>query len=261
VLATPELFQDRRHLAGALGRDQQGDGPAHGLGRRVAVDLLRPPVPGEDDAVQVLAEDGVRGRLDDGGQPRPYPLRPLALADVRDGAEHEQAIRHFDRREADLHRELAAVPAPAVQFAPASHGPHCWVGEEAGAVRRVSVPEAVRHQHFHRLPQQLAATVAEHPLGLGVHQDDPAVAVDHQHAAGGGLHHQAEALLRPLALADVAGDAEHADDVSSRVPVRHFGGKVRARDAGGGADVLIGLGLPGRHDAAFGPHDRPRRLG
>src|SRR6202042_2924445 len=63
-------------------RDDEGDRLADGFLTRVAEEALSPGVPGADDAVEGLTDDGVVRGLDDGSGPRPDLLRPLARGDI-----------------------------------------------------------------------------------------------------------------------------------------------------------------------------------
>ena len=65
-LATANPGQDFRFLAEAVGGYDGRDRPADHFLRRVAEHALRPKIPRRDDAVQVLADDRVVGRRDEG---------------------------------------------------------------------------------------------------------------------------------------------------------------------------------------------------
>ena len=57
-------------------------GLADHLGRGVAEEPLGGTVPRHDHPVQILADDGVVARLDDGGEMPRVPLEPLALRQI-----------------------------------------------------------------------------------------------------------------------------------------------------------------------------------
>ncbi len=118
---------------------------------------------------------------------RQRPLGALALGDVADGAGDEEAVHRLQGAQADLHGELGAVPAQAEELQAGAHEAHLGVGEVAGAVTRVPAAEARGDEHLHRLPEQLAAAVAEEALGLGVDEHDAPLAVDDHHRVGGRL--------------------------------------------------------------------------
>jgi hypothetical protein len=69
VLAARDPRQNVALLLVQVGRDQGEDRRAHHLGRGIAEDPLRGGVPGQEGAVELLADDRLVGRLDDGGEP------------------------------------------------------------------------------------------------------------------------------------------------------------------------------------------------
>ena len=68
ALSLLNAFQDFRHLIGIVRRRQNGDRLADGLPGGEPIDLLRAAVPGRDDPLGGLGDDGVVGRLHDGRQ-------------------------------------------------------------------------------------------------------------------------------------------------------------------------------------------------
>ena len=111
-LAAAEPVQDVALLVQPLGRDDQGDRPADGLGGGVAEEPLGPGVPRPDDAVERLADDRVVGRLDDGGQPRLGLLGPLPLGHVAEDQDRADRARGPvpDRGGAVVDRPLGSRP-------------------------------------------------------------------------------------------------------------------------------------------------------
>ena len=67
-LAGPDAGEDHVLLGLAIGRNDHANRLADGFSRGVAEHALGGPIPGSDDAVQVLADDGVVGRFDDSGE-------------------------------------------------------------------------------------------------------------------------------------------------------------------------------------------------
>ena len=67
-LAAPDTRQDLGLLAAMVRGDDHGDRVADGLGGGVAEEPFGATVPALDDAVQVLADDGVVGGFDNGGE-------------------------------------------------------------------------------------------------------------------------------------------------------------------------------------------------
>ena len=127
-----------------------------------------------------------------------------AVGDVAHRGGGEIAFLGFQRREADLDREFAAVLAPPGQFQPGAHFAHLGVGEVAGAVAQVLAAQALGHQQLHRLADHLLAQVAEQALGLLVDQRDQALLVDDHHRVGRGFQQVLDLLLGLLARGDVA---------------------------------------------------------
>ncbi len=87
-LSSPEPLHHPRQLVGLIGWDKDGDGPADDLLGGVAVEPLGPAVPTGDEAVQVLAVDGVLGRLDDHRQLASGRFRLPPLRDVTEDEDH-----------------------------------------------------------------------------------------------------------------------------------------------------------------------------
>jgi hypothetical protein len=116
-LAGEDPAVDDPELGLAIGGDEPVDGLADDLGRGVAVHPLGRRVPGEDHPVDALAEDGIGGRLDDGGEPRqvdlggvvpagPLPGLPGALPGERqEGAQPARPLCPLP-----LHRQYGQAP-------------------------------------------------------------------------------------------------------------------------------------------------------
>jgi len=68
-LAAPDARQYSRLFVHAIPRDQDGHRLADGFLGRIAEHPLGAAIPGLDDAVEILADNGVVGRLDDGREP------------------------------------------------------------------------------------------------------------------------------------------------------------------------------------------------
>ena len=63
--------EDVGQLEGAVMGDDGADRLADDLLGRVSIEPFGRPVPAEDDAIEILAEDGVVARVDDRSQQRP----------------------------------------------------------------------------------------------------------------------------------------------------------------------------------------------
>ena len=80
--AAPDAGQDLVFLLLPVVGDDAADRLADHLGRGVAEHPLGGRVPRGDDAVQVLADDGVVARIDDRGEAQRIPLRTLDAAQI-----------------------------------------------------------------------------------------------------------------------------------------------------------------------------------
>ena len=120
------------------------------------------------------------------------------LGHVADRGHDQDALAGVDGGQGDLGRERAAVAAAAGQLDARAHRPGPRVGHVPGPVRRVPGPDRVRDQDLHRLAGQLVPPVAEQPLGLRVHQHDPAVGVDAHHRVGRRLEQPDQHVIREL---------------------------------------------------------------
>jgi hypothetical protein len=122
ALARADAREDGRLLVDVVFGEEGGDGLADDLLGRVAEDALGPLVPTGDDAFERLADDGVVGRLDDGGEPR---LRHLRVAEVCGLFSLCGGLRLFLQRALDGHRHTYPVGSNVM-------GPK---GESSGACR------------------------------------------------------------------------------------------------------------------------------
>ena len=96
LLAAADPAENLRHVLDQLGRHEHRDVLADDLLGRVAEDSLGPLVPARDDAVEVLRDDDVVGRLDDGREPLVQQLGPPLLGDVAE--DQDDAARRGPRR-------------------------------------------------------------------------------------------------------------------------------------------------------------------
>src|SRR4029453_6436223 len=67
-LRSANVFEDDVFLIEPLWRNQKGDGPPHGFLGGVAKQAFCAAIPTGDDAVEILADNGVVRRRDEGGQ-------------------------------------------------------------------------------------------------------------------------------------------------------------------------------------------------
>ncbi len=189
-----------------------------------------------------------------------FALAALALADVDHGGDHEPALGGLHRIQTHLHRQLGPVLADGEEVAARPH--RSWLPFVAIrlAVRGVRIPKAFRHQHLHRLPDQVLARIPEHRLGARVGQHDDPVDIDDEHRVRRRFHQRPEALFGLPARRDVMGDTAHAGGRSSLVALDPAArchpahASVREHDAELLLEVIRPLGQRRAH-AAF--HRRP----
>jgi hypothetical protein len=126
-------------------------------------------------------------------QPFPFGLGlealPLGLqfqpfGHVADRGHDQDALAGVDGGQGDLAGEGAAVAPAGDQFESLAHPPGPRVGDVGGPVGRVRRLDRVRDQDLRELAGQLVALVSEQPLGLRVHQHDPAVGGHADHGVG-----------------------------------------------------------------------------
>ena len=81
-LTLAQALNDLDLLIPAFGWNDEGNGLTDGLGRRVPKHALGARIPRRDGPVQVLADDGIVGRIDNAGEQRTCFLDLFAFADV-----------------------------------------------------------------------------------------------------------------------------------------------------------------------------------
>ena len=83
-----------------------------------------------------------------------HGIRALSVCDIPYRAGYQRPLRGLQWTQADLHRELGAVAAPAAQIQPRSHRPRRL--RVRFTMTRVLAVKALRHQIFHGLPTSSA---------------------------------------------------------------------------------------------------------
>ncbi len=121
---------------------------------------------------------------------------PIALLNVILPAEDEEAPVGPDGSQRDLDRDLPSVLPDRVEVAAGPNGPGLRRGEELLTVLDVLFPETCRDKDLDGLPEEFVPVVREELLRLGVDQDDLPRLVHDDQGRRGGLHDQAETLLR-----------------------------------------------------------------
>src|SRR4029077_7266896 len=152
-------------------------------------------------------------RIQTGFDQAPGILRGLLLGgDVPDRAHRQCAILGFQRAQADLDGEFGSVSAQSVQLKAGSHGTCSRFREKTGAMVRVLSTEALRHEYFHFLPDQVTPGMAKNSFGLGVDQHDFTFPIHDYNRVGRRFEQALELEFRALAIGNVADRAhrQHA---------------------------------------------------
>jgi len=147
-------------------------------------------------------------------------LRLTPLGDVPDRARDQAAFGVGQEAEIGLDGEPDTVGAEPEQFAAVPHALDPGPGEEVGEPVGVGAAEFRRHQHVDRLAHHVGARVAEHALGLGVHQHDALVDVGDHHGVGCGLDQVAKAGLAGADLLAQALDLGEGGPLEDQTPER-----------------------------------------
>jgi hypothetical protein len=120
----------------------------------------------------------------------------LALGDVADRARDEAALLGLERAQADLDRELAAVTAEPEELQARAHAARVGRSRVPASVDLVLTAVARGDELLDRLPDELAARVAEERFGLRVDDRDAAALVHDDDGVGRRLEQRAKLLLR-----------------------------------------------------------------
>jgi hypothetical protein len=175
LVAGPDLGEHHIFLGLQFVRNQHADGPPDGVGRRVAEHAFRRRIPRRDRAVQVLGDDRIVGRLDDGDEPATGRGGLRAVRDVTGDfrrADHPARIivnRRDGQRDRNQRPVLALADGVEVRdpFA-RSNAPedHVLLGLPIG-----------RNDHANRLADRFRCGVAKHAFSRTIPGGDDAVQV------------------------------------------------------------------------------------
>ena len=117
---------------------------------------------------------------------------PLALGDVDDGPDHQQAIAGTERIKADFDGEFDAVLAHPVKIAARPHRSRRGVLGECRALGWMPRTKPLRNQNLDAPPDQFSAGITEQLLDLLVREGDDAGLIDDDHAVRRRLEQQAQ---------------------------------------------------------------------
>src|ERR1035441_10550240 len=141
------------------------------------------------------------------------PLHQFALADIAHRGGHPRTLGRPDRTQADFDRELFPILAEPVQLQSDAHLAGASGSSIAFAMPRMADARARGNQNLDPLPEHFLALVAEHDLGLRIHQSAGSLPAGCHHGIRSGLHERAELffalpdlLVALLAFGDVASD-------------------------------------------------------
>src|ERR1700733_6767201 len=90
-----------------------------------------------------------------------FVLCALASRNIANSARDQGSILGFERAETDLGWEFRAVFALSEQFQPGVHGAYLGLAKEVGHLSGMVAAEALRHQNFHGLIEQLFSLISE----------------------------------------------------------------------------------------------------
>src|ERR1700690_1470397 len=164
----------------AIARSQHGDVLSYDLIRRVTVNALGSLIPTGNNAVQILAYDGVVGGIDNQGQagpvfsqllgrsameffvrPAQFLCDPLAVADVADRTQDERSLIGEDGAETDFNGKFRAVATSSGEIQIRSHAARLGRFREALAMPVMLGAMALGHEHFDLLADQFSAGIAK----------------------------------------------------------------------------------------------------
>jgi hypothetical protein len=188
--AAPEPLHDVREVVLMVGRDQDGHRPADDLLGGVAVQRLGSAIPARNRALQILADDGILARLDDGRQPQARFLGPLLLGNVPGEAArvHETTVLPQDAG-VDEHMPDRAVAASYPGFA----GSYRLAGPQPA--QNVLDRVAVHVELCDAMPDVLAGGVTKHGQLRTIRAQDGAVGTGPVQADRGVVEEIGEFLL------------------------------------------------------------------
>ena len=205
-LATPKPLEHRLHSIDFIGKHEQVPYiSAHHLFGRVAGRLFTGAIESQNPPLPIQHDNKRPGSLQHGIDEVTLflecLLRQFSFADIHDRRQDPQPIPRPNRIEADLQPKLLSIFSHTIEIPSFSHGTKFGMGEEFFPVAGVLRPDALRHEHFNRLPDQFSPFIAEQLLNLPIHQEDGTPLIHHQHPVRGRFDH--ETKLLPARLCSV----------------------------------------------------------
>ena len=93
-------------------------------------------------------------------------LNFLTIADVANGAQHQQSILGHDRTETYFDRELRTVPPLAVEVQACTHAPRLGCTRKIAAMLMVRPTKPLRNQLLNCVADQFIPMIIKQLLGL-----------------------------------------------------------------------------------------------
>ena len=175
-----DLAQDLWNLVGAFGRRERRNRLANDFRRRVAVHLLGTFVPVRNHSIEVLPDDGILGRVNDERdaglmvsqlaafsfveflvRPAKFLFNPLAIADVSNSAQNDDAISARDGAERDFYGKFRPIASAAIKIQTRSHAADLRLLMKLFTVQIVPGSLPLGNQNLDLLPNQLIPGVPE----------------------------------------------------------------------------------------------------
>ena len=201
-----DFVEDLCDFVGTIVGNQEGYVFSDDLFRGVAVHVLSAAVPAGNNAVQVFAEDGVFGGINNQGQlgavfpqlldgsviqlftrSAQFFFDSFAIADVANGAEHDRSLLGGYGAETDFYGEFGAIAASSVELDIGSHAARFRGLGEILAMMVVLMAIVFGHEHFDLLADELVAVVAKKLLRLRIDLNHGSIAIDGDDGVGKGF--------------------------------------------------------------------------
>ncbi|TKS58531.1 MAG: hypothetical protein EWM72_02935 [Nitrospira sp.] len=162
----------------------------------------------ESQRVRIKDEYAVYGRIERLQSLALRPLHPLALGDIANRGDGEQALLGRQGAQAHFHIDFAAVFSPSEQLTTDSHRPDLRVVNVSCLVMPMGIPQPSRQQHLDGLIQQFLTRISEQLFRLVVHDHDPASTIDNDHGVGRSVQQAPEFLFHQCVFQEFCFDAE-----------------------------------------------------
>ena len=168
-LPAPDALEDLALAIVQLRRHERVDRTAHDLVRRVAEDLLRPSVPGDDRSIELLADDPVHRVRDDGREPLAGFLCADTIGNVL--GDYGESLGRGIRCHLEPPAKRGIVGLFAY-YAAAAHRPPIHLAERPVRAAGEGLPEVA--------PYHLGRTAADQRRRRGVHVCEHPAVVYHE---------------------------------------------------------------------------------